>query len=209
MSAQQSDTVNFYLAELTLALQVLPMDTRRDIHRGIAEELRGLDDESARARIYEFGDPKYIAAAALDEVGLSRISALDETAVSTAVPVRQDKTWYTLTTVLALLIGAVVIPFLGWFGGVILLWSSKTWSLIDKIIGTVFLPFGVVASFFIVSRYGMRSNTLVMTSDNGQTIRDTEYYGAPLIWMLAYLVGAAPLIASVYLLVRSHILKKK
>jgi hypothetical protein len=207
MSAQQSDTVNFYLAELTLALQVLPLETRRDIHRGIAEELRGLDDESARARIYDFGDPKYIAAAALDEVGASRVSTLDETAVSTAVPVRQDKTWYTLTTVLALLLGGIVIPFVGWFGGVVLLWSSKTWQLRDKIVGTLVLPFGLVTSILVLVRYGVRSMTVVGSGPSG-LIRDTEYYGTPLIWALAYIVAAAPLVASVYLLVRARLIKK-
>jgi len=198
MSAQQSDTVNFYLAELTLALQVLPLETRRDIHRGIAEELRGLDDESARARIYEFGDPKYIAAAALDEVGFSRPA---ETA-------RQDKTWYTLTTVFALIIGGAIIPFLGWFGGVVLLWSSKTWQLRDKIVGTLVIPFGLATSVVLVTFFGGSIGTLTSSDGVNPDVFETSFDGNPIHAAIAWAVALLPFYAAVHLLVRARKLKQ-
>jgi len=198
MSAQQSDTVNFYLAELTLALQVLPVETRRDIHRGIAEELRGLDEESARARIYEFGDPKYIAAAALDEVGVSR----------PAEPARHDKTWYTLTTVFALLIGGVIIPLFGWFGGVVLLWSSKTWQLRDKIVGTLVIPFGLATSLFLVSFFGGSITTVTSSDGVVPAASESSFNGNPIHAAIAWAVALLPFYAAVHLLVRARKLKQ-
>lgn len=49
-----------------------------------------------------------------------------------------------------LLIGGVVLPFVGWVIGVALLWSSPRWSRRDKWIGTFLLPggllpFGIIA----------------------------------------------------------------
>jgi len=139
MTTPQTDVVNFYLADLTLALRVLPVDVRREIHSGIAEELRGLDADAAHQRIEELGDPMYIAAAALDEVGVPRPVASQVL----------DKPWYTRTTILVLLFGGLVIPFLGWIVGAVMLWSSKTWTTLDKIVGTLLVPFGLAGSFFI------------------------------------------------------------
>jgi hypothetical protein len=39
----------------------------------------------------------------------------------------------------------------GWFIGVVLLWSSRVWTLRDKLIGTLVLPGGVAGSTFIGS----------------------------------------------------------
>jgi hypothetical protein len=41
-----------------------------------------------------------------------------------------------------LLIGGVLLPFVGWFVGVILLGLSNAWNVRDKVIGTVFVPGG-------------------------------------------------------------------
>ena len=139
MTTPQTDVVNFYLADLTLALRILPVEVRREIHSGIAEELRGLDADAAQRRIDELGDPKFIAAAALDEVGPVK---------SAEAPVL-DKAWYTRATILVLLFGGLVIPFVGWFVGAVMLWGSNTWTTVDKVIGTLVLPFGFAGSLLI------------------------------------------------------------
>ena len=195
-----STVTNAYLAELTLALRILPVEVRREIHSGIAEELRGLDDGAASQRIGELGDPKYVAAAALDEVDAGEGHAV-------AAP-KEDKTWYTLSTVLALIFGGLVLPFFGWFGGVVLLWNSKTWTVVDKIIGTVFVPFGATTSILVLMRYGRRSMTTEMSLNGGPVVIETEYFGTPWIWALAYIVAALPFVSAIYLVVRAALLKK-
>lgn len=120
MTPSRDVVADVYLAELDLALERLPAQVRREIHAGIAEELGRLEGDALQLRIDELGDPFAIAAAALDETAVQvkpdGPSQLRE----------QDKTWYTLTTVFALLFAGVIVPFLGWFAGVVLLWNSKT-----------------------------------------------------------------------------------
>ena len=197
-----STVTNAYLAELTLALRILPVEVRREIHSGIAEELRGLDDGAASQRIGELGDPKYIAAAALDEVDAGTFVVVESAPAN-------DKTWYTLTAVFALLLGGVVIPFIGWFGGVILLWNSKTWKLVDKIVGTLVLPFGGGAIYAIAVKALMFPSQQVTEYSAGE-MPDEVYYPAPTIGLFATAASVLiPIATAVYLLIRAWHIKKK
>jgi hypothetical protein len=47
--------------------------------------------------------------------------------------------------VLFLLLGGIVIPFLGWAVGVVLLWLSPRWTTRDKLLGTLVWPGGLLA----------------------------------------------------------------
>ena len=53
-----------------------------------------------------------------------------------------------------LLIGGVVIPVLGWFVGVVLLWTSRIWTVRDKLIGTLVVPGGLATAVFLVLGVG-------------------------------------------------------
>jgi len=46
-------------------------------------------------------------------------------------------------------IGGIVLPGLGWIIGVILLWISSAWNVKEKLIGTLILPGGLAAAFFM------------------------------------------------------------
>src|SRR5262249_46799176 len=52
---------------------------------------------------------------------------------------------YDIATVLLLLLGGVALDGIGWFGGVVLLWASRRWSIRDKIFGTLVVPLGLAA----------------------------------------------------------------
>jgi len=197
-----STVTNAYLAELTLALRILPVEVRREIHSGIAEELRGLDDGAASQRIGELGDPKYIAAAALDEVDAGTF------VVAESAPAN-DKTWYTLTAVFALLLGGVVIPFIGWFGGVILLWNSKTWTVWDKIAGTAILPFGLAASLVVAVRSLRVPDSPDVSEYVTGEIPDEIYFPAATVGPLATAIALLPFATAVFLLIRAWHIKKK
>jgi hypothetical protein len=52
--------------------------------------------------------------------------------------------------VLFLLLGGIVIPVLGWFIGVVLLWMSPRWTAKDKLLGTLVWPGGLLAPALLV-----------------------------------------------------------
>ena len=48
-----------------------------------------------------------------------------------------------------LLVGGVVLPVLGWFVGVVLLWASAVWTTRDKLVGTLVVPGGLALPIFL------------------------------------------------------------
>ena len=54
-----------------------------------------------------------------------------------------------LLVVLALTVGAVVLPGLGWLIGVVLLWTSFGWRRADKLIGTLVGPASLALPFAV------------------------------------------------------------
>jgi len=119
-----------YLTSLRQAVRDLPKPIGDEIVAGVREELRGLDDADARERIAELGDPQFIAASARGEL-----------------PASADKPWYTVLTIVLLAIGGFIVPVLGWLVGLVMLWYSRTWTLRDKLVGTLVLP--VVAAVLL------------------------------------------------------------
>ena len=55
-----------------------------------------------------------------------------------------------MAAVLFLLFGGIVIPFLGWVVGVVLLWMSPRWTTRDKLLGTLVWPGGLLAPALLV-----------------------------------------------------------
>jgi protein-S-isoprenylcysteine O-methyltransferase Ste14 len=49
---------------------------------------------------------------------------------------------YDRATVLLLLVGGLVVPFLGWLIGVGMLWAGPRWTAREKLLGTVVWPLG-------------------------------------------------------------------
>jgi hypothetical protein len=48
-----------------------------------------------------------------------------------------------------LLVGSLLFPW-GWLLAIVLVWSSRRWSLRDKLIATLCPPFGFVPAFYLV-----------------------------------------------------------
>lgn len=106
-------------------------------------------------------------------------------------PDRHDALWYTVLTVVLLLIGGIVVQYVGWIIGLVLLWGSRTWRPVDKIIGSLVLPFGGQVTFFLLFR--------------GAYSGEDPPLG---VVVLAWIVSALPLVTFVYLLVRARILRR-
>lgn len=73
---------------------------------------------------------------------------------------RRDRfSWLDDLTIWLLLVGGIILPILGWFVGVILLWSRGAWSYRDRLVGTLLLPGGLCAGVGLLF-YGTHSTGL-------------------------------------------------
>jgi hypothetical protein len=114
---ESTTAVTGYLDRLRSALAPAPADLRDEIVAGVREELTGLDDAAASARIAQLGDPALIAAEALE--GLP-------------APKGKRPLTYLLFTVGLLVIGGYVIPVIGWLIGLVLVIGSNVWTKHEK-----------------------------------------------------------------------------
>lgn len=123
---ESNEPVGRYLADLDLALVVLPPATAADIREGVREELSGLDPDAARERIAQLGDPARIAAEARAEVD----------SVSAPRPTRTS-TWYIVVTGVAFAISGFVPAGFSLLVGLVMLWVSPTWTRWEKWLATL------------------------------------------------------------------------
>lgn len=133
--------VRYYLRRLRDALKHVPVDRREEIvdevESHIDEELRALgrapEDHEVRNVLETLGAPELIAAA---EIGDDQ------------PPQEQRGRVWDVAALVLLLVGTFLIPYVGWIIGVVLLWTSPTWTTKDKLLGTFVLPGGLAFPFF-------------------------------------------------------------
>ncbi len=126
--------VRRYLARLNAALQGVDASRREeivtDVHGHIEQARAGLDPDDAagvRTLLDRVGDPASIAAEA-------------------GAPPPGSRRWDAWAP--WLIIFGPVASGLGWVAGMLILWTSPTWSRREKLIATVLPPVGLVALFF-------------------------------------------------------------
>ena len=127
MTTEVDALIARYLQDLESQLGDLPANRRQElldeVHAHIAAARADLDLETeadVRTMLERLGDPADIAAEARDRAGVP------------AGPARPARPWLEIATVVLL-----VIPFLGWILGAVLVWLSRLWTTRDKLIGTV------------------------------------------------------------------------
>ncbi len=133
--------VQRYLKSLERNLRDLPHARRHEIvdeiESHIAEARAGVDgDDEAEVRtiLDRLGDPADIASDARARFGLApRKSGILE-----------------VFALIGLLVGGLIIPVVGWFVGVALLWGSRAWTTREKLLGTLVVPGGLATSFFLL-----------------------------------------------------------
>lgn len=134
-TASEADKlVSRYLAQLDAALQGVDASRREEIlaevHEHIEQGRDELDTDDAadvRTLLARVGDPAAIAAEA-------------------GAPSPDSRRWDAWAP--WLIIFGPLASGLGWVAGVLILWTSPTWSQRDKLIATVVPPVGLVALFF-------------------------------------------------------------
>jgi uncharacterized membrane protein len=147
MSTTPDKLVERYLKHLEVELDDLPRDRRREIvdeiAGHIAEARFGFEHETeadVRNILDGLGDPADIADDARER--------FDVRPTSTAAPYKPG--WIEIGALVMLLVGGLILPVVGWFVGVVLLWVSNAWNVRDKVIGTVFVPGGLGLSIFLL-----------------------------------------------------------
>ena len=130
-----------YLKRLNKAAANLPRARRKELIREIESHLSealpaGASEAEALNVLERLGEPADIVA----EAGTGQAPARAGLNEWLAIPL--------------LLIGGVVIPVLGWFVGVVLLWTSRIWTVRDKLIGTLVVPGGLATAVFLVLGVG-------------------------------------------------------
>ena len=154
MSTDDDQLVEDYLRELHAAAQGLPADRHDELIEEITAhiaEARQSDGSPLAVRniLDRLGDPADIVRAAADTPPGSPAwsgapgSGAGYPAAAAAQPGRAGA--LELAAVLFLLLGGIVIPVLGWFIGVVLLWMSPRWTAKDKLLGTLVWPGGLLA----------------------------------------------------------------
>lgn len=137
-ASDQHDTIiRHYMEDLKWALRDLPSPRRQQILDEIAEhiqtaraQLRQEDASSVRQILEQVGDPETIRLSA----GLPRVAP--------------PSSWDRWVPWLLLLGGFLFL--IGWVFGLVLLWQSRTWSTLEKILGTLIWPGGLAAVFLFV-----------------------------------------------------------
>jgi Protein of unknown function (DUF1700) len=127
--------VDDYLKRLDRELAGIPRGRRNELVQEITDHIADararLEHESEaeiRTLLDRLGDPADIAAEARERV--------------TVQPARRN--WVDVLALIMLLVGGLILPVIGWFIGVVLLWSSSAWTTGEKLIGTLLVPGGLV-----------------------------------------------------------------
>jgi hypothetical protein len=135
MPSNADKLVSDYLKRLDAELRDLPRARRKELTEEISEHIA-----EARAEL----DPE-------NEAGvrelLERLGAPEEIAAEAAgrsVEQGAPSRWKEIAAVILLPIGGVLLPVIGWFIGLVLLWVSDAWNTRDKLVGTLLFPGGLL-----------------------------------------------------------------
>jgi hypothetical protein len=130
-----TQAVKEYLHDLEVELRDLPRSRRQELLGEIHEHIDSAlaetpthDEAEVRNVLDRLGDPSDIAEEARQRFGVPKLKsgALE------------------IAALILLVIGGIILPVIGWFIGVILLWSSRVWTTGEKLAGTLLFPGGLL-----------------------------------------------------------------
>ena len=191
--------VDGYLRRLNAALKDLPKNRRQELVEEIREhievgraELGSETEAELRSLLDRIGDPADIAADSTERLGIQ--------------PVRVGL--MEVAAVVLLPIGGLVVPFIGWVVGVILLWASTAWTFRDKLIGTLLVPGGLLLPAYLLLT---ASSSDVCTNGSARAGTPSEgvmtcVQSGPAAWAVAAMIVlvVVPIMSAVYLAIRLH-----
>jgi Protein of unknown function (DUF1700) len=191
--SSMDDLVESYLRRLRRELRDVPRSGRDEILEDIEAHIAQAREEAAgeaelRTLLDRLGDPADIAAEARERFG---------------VPVRR-RSAVEIAALILLPLGGIVLPFVGWVIGVALLWSSRVWTVRDKVIGTLLVPGGLATALALTLAAGSAQECGGSTElgPGGVPITHTTCGGGGTsAWLIALTVflWVAPLVSAAYL----------
>lgn len=126
MKTAADSLIERYMKELQNELRAFPAGRRREIadevREHIAEARSEFDAETEaaiRTVLDRLGDPSEIAASARERLRIPAPRAGVLEAVGAV---------------------ALLVPFIGWVGGTVLVWLSRVWTTRDKVLATIAVP---------------------------------------------------------------------
>ena len=144
--------VEDYLRRLDAAAYPLGDDRRGELMAGIREHIEAAvesgevhDEASLRVLLDRLGDPEEIVAAARDDGSGATPYPLGAPA---AVTYRRAGIGLEITAALFQTVGSVLLV-VGWLVGVVLVWSSRRWTVGEKLIATLVFPGGPAAALVL------------------------------------------------------------
>jgi hypothetical protein len=181
MTTEADAIILRYLQDLEGELRDLPADRRRELLDEVGEHIAAAraalapeTEAGVRTMLERLGDPADIAAEARERFGVQR-------------PPARPTPWLEVAALVAL-----VIPFLGWVVGVVLVWVSRLWTTRDKLIGTLGGMSWVLAGLGVV-----------MTSAGGSRAVGSAPLGASETSLIGVALVVAPFVlpiaAAIYL----------
>lgn len=133
-----NDPLDDYVKELERELRDVPRARRREL----VDDLRTHVTEAAPATEAELRT-------LLERLGSPGEIAKAEIEPDDAGP-RRRGFGLEIAALVLLAIGFFIVPFIGWFVGVALLWGSSAWTTREKLLGTFVFPGGFVFPFYLV-----------------------------------------------------------
>jgi hypothetical protein len=181
--------VNDYLWRVQAALSTVPAPRRQEVVSELEEHIREAREDGAvateadaRNLVDRLGEPGDIAAEAHRRFGKL---------------VRPTAGAREVAAVIFLGLG-LLLPVLGWFVGVVLLWTSDAWSRRDKVIGTVLTSGGSLGFVLLGASIGGHLYVNGHEVGGSQSWVVTDLVPA----LAAFAVLVLPIATAVYLLVR-------
>lgn len=140
-----------YIDRLRKDARRLPRSARHELIEDVRSHLAEatsptMSDADVLTVIDRLGDPDEIVAA-------------HPASASAAAPTLRVG-WHEVAAILLVLVGGFFFG-IGWLVGVVLLWTSRLWSVTDKLIGTFLIPGGLAVSLLL---FGIDITTTVRTN---------------------------------------------
>jgi hypothetical protein len=163
--------VEDYLRRLEAAAVVLTPDRREDLLASIREHLDAArtsgeahDEASTRALLDRLGEPAELVAAAgeQDDDGSPGGGA------AAPGPVAYRRPGIGLEVAAALLLTAgSIVAVVGWLVGVVLVWTSRRWTLAEKLLATLVVPGGPALALWLSVLVSGQSQCTTTTKTDG------------------------------------------
>jgi Protein of unknown function (DUF1700) len=199
MTATADRLVDDYLTRLNRELSDLPRTRRRELVAEIADHiaearanLPAEDEAELRNVLERLGDPAEIAAE-------ERLRFGDRPRPRRAGIVE-------ILALIGLLIGGIVLPLIGWFVGLVLLWVSEAWTTREKLVGTVIVPGGLAPGFLLLGVALVGEACSSVYDQTGALVSETctgpsDFLGAGAA-LIVILLLVAPLATTAFLALR-------